>query len=151
MLFHQKSFLHWEGSTGAVPLPAPPPWHRGAAPASLRDGMGQERRDLSPSQPALGWTRRAEERGALPTAPAQLCPAVVAPSSSSRLSPARLSADQPAPPAPIPAPSKPPITQGTIVEAANSGPEFSTAEHVNQRRDKDKQSKKGSLRALVRD
>lgn len=46
-----------------------------------------------------------------------------------------------------PCPHHPPlITQGTIAEAANSGPELSVAEQVNQRRDKDKHSKKGSSR-----
>lgn len=81
---------------------------------------------------------------------AQLCPAAAVPSSSSRLSPARLCSPA-GPSCSRPCPHHPPlITQGTIAAAADSGPELSVAEQVNQRRDKDKHSRKGSSRPKAR-
>lgn len=57
-----------------------------------------------------------------PEHPAQLCPAVAAPSSSSWLSPATL-CSLASPSCSCPCPHRPPpITQGTIAAAANSGP-----------------------------
>lgn len=46
--------------------------------------------------------------------------------------------------------SSSPDNTGTIVVAANSGPGLSTAEQLNQRRDEDKHSKKGSSRPKAR-
>jgi len=132
------------------------PWH--PCPGAWEQDQhrcraGEEGRELRPSQPGPGWTWREGEVQcweALPRAPYPDVPS--GSGAKFKLLAVPGQALQPSRPLLLrPCPHHPPLTaQGTIATAANSGPELSTAEQVNQRRDEDKHSKKGSLRPKAR-
>lgn len=128
-----------------------PCWAYGSRVSITAGGLGEQGRELPPSHPGPGWTWGEGGAWCWEAWPGASCPGgggtkfkFLAVPGQALCSPAGPSSSRPCPHHP------PLITQGTIVAAANSGPELSTAKQVNPRRDEGKHSKKGSSRPKAR-